>query len=555
MNSNSEVNNNGSIYVLHYNGIITGSLELRNYNAQVVSTMYGDKEDLTEGTPMHYYNQYDNASGGKKNEPFFDAFLVHLAMLDLENTEQFCSEITGDLEDIKYYKTEIKDSPDSNIRGKSSLKSNISLDTITRAEMQYKSAKHIFIMSPMTELMSSEIQSVCEERTSNGQNVIIHIQGDAIKNEYESGDNHPAKSQNNGLTGKSGMFPDAFNLFSGGLAVQGLRSYLQSNPNANILSVSPVTGTAWKPARKPVPDYYKNVNRDVLTVSQNPNSGFGKKLGCFISEGLDIHKVYQDGTDKDNLASLILLGRLNRDRSIPTDFIGFRLYKSSTVPFGVDSLEPTGQQKNYMTGAAAGFPGGPFPFAKPTTFNFASQRNNPEYSKPADSRGDKFGNLPFDAAQADLTRRFYANQRAGFQAVLKPYAGNIIINNNGVDQFIVDGLGLVSESERAPFNMSLFYFAPNTYQSSALIEATSAADYNSAMLAIKGVESARQSTEYALSLGNKGAYAQYARRGGRRRKNRKKTKKKKKRKSKKGARKKKRKTKKNRRKTKKRRRR
>ena len=272
MNDNSMVN--GNSYVLHYNGIITGSLELRNYNAEVVSTMYGNPDNLIEGTPMHYYDKYDNAPGGKKNEPFFDAFLVHLAMLDLENKQHFSSEITGDLTDIIYYKTQINDSPEPNTGAVSSLKSNISLDTITREEMQYKSAKHIFIMSPMTELMNIEIQNVCQEITSNGGNVIIHIQGDAIKNEYENGDNHPAKSQNNGLTGKSGMFPDAFNLFSGGLAIQGLRRYLQSNPNAIILSVSPVTGIAWKESGEPVPDYYKIANNDVLTVSEDVSINF-----------------------------------------------------------------------------------------------------------------------------------------------------------------------------------------------------------------------------------------------------------------------------------------
>ena len=224
-----------------------------------------------------------------------------------------------------------------------------------------------------------------------------------------------------------------------------------------------------------------------------------------LFRGLDIHKVYQDGTDKDNLASLILLGRLNRDRHIPTDFIGFRLYKSSTVPFAAKFL-PAGAQRDSMMLEAKNHPGGPWPPMVPTTFNFASQRNNPEYSKPADSRGDNFGNLPFDAAQADLTRRFYANQRAGFQAVLNPYAGNIIINNDGVDQFIVDGLSLLSDSLRAPFNMSLFYFAPNTYQSSALIDATGAPDYGHAMLAIKGVDSSFQSTKNALSMGQGAAY-------------------------------------------------
>lgn len=518
------MDNNGSIYVLYYNGIITGSQELRDYNKDAVSKMYGKTEDLTGGTPMHYYNQYDNTPGGKKNEPFFDAFLVHLAMLDLKPYDFK----VGDLTNIKYYKAEINDSSEPNIGGTSNLVSNVTLDKITRKDMEYKTAKHIFIMSPMTESMNEEIQEYCNTLTlKKGQNVIIHIQGDAIKNTYLNKDEHPAKGFNgddtiekdNGLTEKKGLFEDAFNLFSGGIAVQKFRQYLKEN--ANILSVSPVTGTKWRTDNMPVPGYYKQANTDIIKVSFSPDS-IVDNSNYFISEGLDIHKVYQDGTDKDNLASLILLGKLNKNKNIPTDFIGFRLYKSSTIPFG--------SKMNH-------------------TFNFRAQRNEPEYSKPTDSRGDNFGNLPF---KADLTRRFYEKQRAGFEAVLKPYARNININNNGVDNFIVDGLDLLSESKRAPFNMSLYFFAPDTYQSSALIEATGAADYGHAMLAIKGVDSSLLDLKKQLLPVDGGSKNQRII-SGRRRKSRKKTKKKK-RKTKKSGKRKRRKTKRKRKKTKKRRR-
>ena len=67
-----------SIKVLHYNGTISGSRELRKYNQAVVSKMYNTVDSDIQGTPHHYFKEYDKL---KSAEPFYDAFVVHLAHL------------------------------------------------------------------------------------------------------------------------------------------------------------------------------------------------------------------------------------------------------------------------------------------------------------------------------------------------------------------------------------------------------------------------------------------------------------------------------------------
>lgn len=488
-----------NVCALYYNGVITGSEELRRYNESYVCKQYKQYGSPGPGTPMDYYTKYD--AGPKKNEPFFDAFLVHLAMIDKSKLE---NNNIGDLKKIKYYIANIQDDDDTPNQGEnSSLTSLISQKEFVIRPDIYAGAKHIFIMSPMTKKMNEEIQEYCNSQKNNGTNVIIHIQGDSVNNSYDGGNKHKGnegtgeKGADNGLTAKRnpttkkvGMFPDAFNLFSGGIATQNFRKYLKEN-NAVVGSVSPVTGIEWKDNSKPVPDYYKKVNDLVLQFSSknspiyNESSKFAEVLSGIIPGGLDIHKVYQDGTDKDNLASLILLGGLNKERLIKTDFIGLRLYKSSTIPFPT-IYDYIGQDMaNDLIDKD-----------RKQTFDFTpgSSRidQDGEWSAPAD-KNPTYGNLPFDTTKESLTRKFYIAQRKGFTNVLTPYAQNIVINgihiNKDMDiaKFIVDGLGKNSESLRAPFNMSLFFFAPETYQYTALKNATNISDNRDAMLAIKGV--------------------------------------------------------------------
>ena len=61
-----------NISVLHYDGVVTGSKELRTYNELVVSTMYKNTEPMTK--VMNYFENYDNTGGGKKKNHFLMHF-------------------------------------------------------------------------------------------------------------------------------------------------------------------------------------------------------------------------------------------------------------------------------------------------------------------------------------------------------------------------------------------------------------------------------------------------------------------------------------------------
>ena len=106
-----------------------------------------------------------------------------------------------------------------------------------------------------------------------------------------------------------------------------------------------------------------------------------------------------------------------------------------------------------------------------------------EFMKPA---GDyKTGNVRFERG---ITKRFYDAQYDGFKAILDTTknGGNGVELKNRGKKAIVDGLKELSDSKRAPFNMSLYWFPEGTYMGDALIEATRSADYNAAIRCIKG---------------------------------------------------------------------
>lgn len=466
------------VFVLYYSGVITGSKELRQYNEEMGASWYTNKPKLN--TPMNFYSNYDGEwtddgtwkKGPKAKEPFFDAFLVHLALLKMHREE-------GSLKSIKYYKTNINDLAVEYDPETSSLRNEVEDSVVTRDEMDYENAKHIFILSPTTEQMVEDIKEICGKAQKN---VIIHIQGSPSGEKTTwvktSKEDHPGApgtdgSLDNGLTSNDGMFPDAFNLFSGGKDVIEMRNYFKSL-GAQVLTVSPVTGTEWKEQEQICPKYYQDVNEDVIQLSKYPNTQI--KSDYEFYNNLDVGNVFQDGTDKDNLASLILLGRINyQQQCIPVTFIGLRIYRSTSRGFDADKVDP----------------GGVVPGEKVHTFNLEGGNviHNEEYSAKPDIRPDQ-GNLPFAQEEKKLTLTFYENQRTGFVRTLGKYAGSISVdmkewNKKDLEKFIVDGVEPLSKSQRAPFNMAMFTFARNTYQEDAIKRATCKKSWKDAMLEIK----------------------------------------------------------------------
>lgn len=565
------------VFVIYYNQTITGSKELRAYNKKVVSECYPEPE---EGSPLHYYSKYDSP-GGKSNEPFYDAFLVHMATLDASKHEEY------GLVDIVYYEeqyTRVEENTGQESLFKKTFAradDGTAAPHKTRVDLNYNRAKHIFLLCPTAEYMVDDIVKLINDDKHSDTPIIIHIQGD-IKNMTEG--DKTTESVNNtinqrcAMNSPEGMFRDAFNLYSGGEDHRLLRKALhelgamflsaspefdESNasdnlkelrieankeaaaaaaeagraeaaanaakekvaaPKGRLQRVRRVFRSATKDAKAKqeeaeaedafkkakekrdrsaeaanvanTPLYYRKANNDILMLSatevektsvyekltNNENTLVevtNKEQAASDLKITKILKVYQDGTDKDNLAGLILLGAAytGTEKPIDLDFIGLRIYISTTVPF--PSKEHTFS----------------FPF---TEGGLMREGGVEEFFQPGDNRPNQ-GNIKF---QSEFTTRFYTAQLEGFKQSLIMSTPDMFIFNNSkrfFTDYIVDGVNDTSKSLRAPFNMSLFFWAPETYMAKAIIMATDSytgdkkkftfnkTDYDKAMSRIKGV--------------------------------------------------------------------
>ena len=100
--------NKVNVYILSYDGVVTGSNQLRSYNARVVSKTYGNNPTGDNPTGLiDYYHKYDNDCE-KKKEPFFDGFLAHMAFLNLKDKEKY------NLSNINYYNIKYVDTEQDN---------------------------------------------------------------------------------------------------------------------------------------------------------------------------------------------------------------------------------------------------------------------------------------------------------------------------------------------------------------------------------------------------------------------------------------------------------
>ncbi len=490
-----------NICVLHYDGVVTGSKELRTYNEHVVSKMYTNTGPMTK--VMNYFENYDNTPGGKKKEPFFDGFLVHMALLNKGSYENY------GLKNINYWPIQTQDievdntgkkvdNTGENSTFRSTRINESGNDTATTDIENYDEATHIFILAPLTpKVLEILIERINYAKDNPENTLIFHIQGDVIKAPDET-PRYDRKNPDSGMTGGGSMFGEAFNLFSGGMEFQTFRNKLKE-VDAKFYSVSPkpkepadefhARYTKWEESDKtsvpPIPLYYKNVNDDIIKVCSNNvptdwSNNFRK---------LNINMIIQDGTDKDNLSAMSFLGNmlepnqkklevknqlngnLPNTKSIqqrtpginkvtrprmkirpPVYFVGARMYRSSSVPFGGPNDPKT-------------------TLVIPNKSEFRVNPNTQECEKPDDKRNKEknqevYGNFEF---LKDITVSFYKHQMNGFKECLDdvmPPGKSIDSIFNFIEGGIVDGTGPISLSLRAPFNMSLFFFAPNTYMSS-----------------------------------------------------------------------------------------
>ena len=151
------------------------------------------------------------------------------------------------------------------------------------------------------------------------------------------------------------------------------------------------------------------------------------------TNNLNVAAVFQDLTDKDNLASLAMINNHNNQQA-ELYLIGFRIYES-------DSVGPSSRK--------------PFP---QWTLNFVAfgEMTNGDVYKPADKR-EGHGNISFNE---ERTIDFYNRVCPAFMLTLGSKGSNFnkVNSSNMVGKFITDGIGMSSLSKRSPFNMVLYYF-------------------------------------------------------------------------------------------------
>ena len=436
--------NKKNVYILSYDGVVTGSNQLRSYNEHVVSKTYGNNPTGL----IDYYNKYDNVCG-KKKEPFFDGFLAHMAFLNVNDDE-----VTTyyNLSKINYYNIEYADTDKANTGELSQLRTTNTKDAVKdfRKEKKYDDGEHIFLLCPTSVEVHDKIFEILKKyesesksnTNSNSNNLFIHIQGEAIKND----DGDPRNEENKrckdtGMTPKEkgGLFGEAFNLFSGGIQIQNLRKVFKDSKNIEIYSVKPDCNDKKKEIDKieeieDPPEYYVKANKDILEFSKRKSCDESPKElhSNFIK--LNVTVVAQDILDKDNLASLAIIGSLKKHTKTELLIVGFRIYNSSTIP-DYKTMDITRFRKN----------------------------KNGEFEKPNDKRNkntNEHGNIAF---LKDDTHKFHMISSIGFMNVLNQTIWDIC------DKFVMEYGGIVdgtedkSESLRAPFNMSAFTFCKGTY--------------------------------------------------------------------------------------------
>lgn len=424
----------GVTTILSYDGLVTGSTELRKHNE--FKYKEGVYDDNKQGQLIDYFKKYDKQ---KKGEPFFDAFLTAIAFSKEKKTWIPIKYADGN--ENKGYKSTLKTDVYH--------ESNFELDNDNDKYQKYIGGKHIFMMCPMSkELLDDITEEITKNITGGNDNLYIHIQGEASQSDGEC--------DYTGMTPKEGggLFGEAFNLYSGGEEMRKFRSFVNDKkiqcyavkPKPRVPAEEKISfphkyteNEEDKEEIIEIPQFYESAYNDILLFSSNA-AGTPSDIKLQYNK-LKVLKVYQDLTDKDNLASLAMIGHLadpsfsiSGTKQIELGLVGFRIYSSNSIGF-----EKVGS---------------------PTTFHlpfiFGKINGTDEVFKPADKRNDN-GNTKF---LTRLTYDFYDSASRGFFDIIDNHCPNKF---HQVNLGIVDGMETVSKSLRCPFNMSLYYFPEDTY--------------------------------------------------------------------------------------------
>lgn len=490
-----------NVTLISYDGLVTGSSELREDNKNSYYRLFQKyiQDDRLNDTFAHGYKmnkggaaqeetnehltllgqysvEYDKPDHpiSKTAEPHYDGFLVGIALLNDATFNQ----------KFQYMETKFSDTylPDDIEFQPSHLVTDIILNgkepiTIDRQELNYQAAIHIFVLGPLTRSCLRDI--VNQIQNASGKQVIIHVQGEA---NGSTPDTKTTVFTAPMMTPKPGMFPTAFNLYTGEREMHALRtmvgrSYtvavkpsLDEARHAEGKIRYPVAGFLNPPENNHIPAIYDDIlgfiEKNILTTS--PGRFFTEDKLFSDLKKINIALICQDFFDKDNgpAAAFLLMFSKNTPR---INLINRRVYDLN-YPKCTPKWAALKDNHPYLNDVARLISELPSLEGRITPpIGFAVSKNRQEWHSPvyvkdsspvegANPYNQVVQNGPF---QKEITVRVREAMQVRFPVLINDVLKlhNIIIvpiYANSTEESTTDGEDEISWTRRAPFSEPLY---------------------------------------------------------------------------------------------------
>lgn len=493
-----------------YDGKLTGSQEIRGANKALYEYLRASGRLTFVGQyAVDYDKPLDQGGANKIGEPHYDAFLVMIASLTDAEFDRF----------FHYLETQFSDEllpRDRDYPHPSMLKTDVVPESMmTRADLRYGDAIHIFLLGPATVSCYEKIRDICSKK--GDRHVIIHVQGEANARDAANKTTNFSAPM---MTPKPGMFDVAFNHWSGERQMYGIRQLcdrtvtvvLRDTEAARAEHAQQMAAQAAPPpqglAAPYIPDILQNMTlflRDSILTTTVPTPNQHEFFGMFGSFNYAL--CCEDLFDKDNCSAVKVLGHLSRT-PVNVEVIGRRIYNfpnDATPHFGFPAADMAILQK------VVELKGWPLKQMQTTTGEWQSPvflSDRKDLTADNLTEADFRVNGPLDKS---LTMYMLEAGAAEFQKLLTGTPN--LQFSIPTEKSVTDGVADLSASNRAPFFQKMFAF-PNFW--SQIYEKYIEQEPEAAAAAAIQSQSQEQNTQKRLKAGGKRSRRRKSRRGGKR---------------------------------------
>lgn len=302
-----------NVSFIAYNSTLTGSKALRalNNSDYIQKILYDGKQNIMK----NYCKLYDSA---KKNEPYYDVLASQISMINTKLFEEYFEYIPVNLDESGINSNSFHPKQEDPLVFKMSSKTYNGYEILTRTYfdnyLNYKTANHIYIYGPITDLIINDLEIIIKNTIANNKQLYIHVQGENIlDNQGNDGDTIF------GMESKGNLFKNAFNYQNSMTNARKLRNIIQTNPNCEAFTIKSKIDSKLCVSKINNIELIFPLNNSGISIKNGLPYIYVKfyeditKLinGTFYNNKtyltLKINSIYQDMVDKDNTTSILFL--------------------------------------------------------------------------------------------------------------------------------------------------------------------------------------------------------------------------------------------------------